>query len=702
MKNGKGAKFGKTIVFVGLCTILVSLGIGTASAENMIVDTVADFNYINNNGDWHPNNWGGKYGPIYNITLGGCCTQSRDINIYHGCSGAALRLDYNVTEGFAGWYTKFQWSPTEYDKDLSDYEEFHFWVRGDPVNGCTSTFKVEFKDGDTIGEYIVEGVNTSWQEIIINLSYDVSPQPDWQKMDEFTIIFEDWRVTERKGTLYVDDIQFIDTDKHYKTDKEFLDFVAEKAFMYFWETAQTVENTNPTSYGLIPDTTGNVGYATYDRKSSIAGNGFGLTALCIGAEMGRINKSEAEERVYKALLSHRNIQLKQSQNSSLWGKYCFFYHFLDINPDNGRENNGQRDANTEVSSIDTALFIAGVITAGEYFGYNESIKNLAEEIYSAVQWNKFFNTSLNQFYMGWKPEYGSNYTISASDGGYFTYNISTGWNGTWDTYTDEALLICLLAAGAPNESYRVPINNSFYSFNKRSWENCNYVTYPYPNGTRIISSWSGSLFNYFFAHCWWDFRNKEDLKNVNWWNNSVNAALANKYYCNHELKNKFQTYNDANCWGVTACSGNCNYLEKTAKPCWCCNASCPISGHPTDEGTLAPYGAISCMPFFSYNKSENPSFQSLKHYVEKSDQKLWNQYGPVDSFNLGNNSSCEDDWYAPGYLAIGVGPMLIGIHNYHAMNDPNISSTYDWFMNNTHITMVDDATLNKKCGGWNK
>ncbi len=502
-------------------------------------------------------------------------------------------------------------------------------------------------------------------------------------------------MTERKGTLYVDDIQFIDTDNHYKTDKEFLDFVAEKAFMYFWETAQTVENTNPTSYGLIPDTTGNVGYATYDRKSSIAGNGFGLTALCIGAERGRINKSEAEERVYKALLSHRNIQLKQSQNSSLWGKYCFFYHFLDINPDNGRENNGQRDANTEVSSIDTALFIAGVITAGEYFGYNESIKNLAEEIYSAVQWNKFFNTSLNQFYMGWKPEYGSNYTISASDGGYFTYNISTGWNGTWDTYTDEALLICLLAAGAPNESYRVPINNSFYSFNKRSWENCNYVTYPYPNGTRIISSWSGSLFNYFFAHCWWDFRNKEDLKNVNWWNNSVNAALANKYYCNHELKNKFQTYNDANCWGVTACSGNCNYLEKTAKPCWCCNASCPISGHPTDEGTLAPYGAISCMPFFSYNKSENPSFQSLKHYVEKSDQKLWNQYGPVDSFNLGNNSSCEDDWYAPGYLAIGVGPMLIGIHNYHAMNDPNISSTYDWFMNNTHITMVDDATLNK-------
>jgi hypothetical protein len=69
MKNGKGAKFGKTIVFVGLCAILVSLGIGTASAENMIVDTVADFNYINNNGDWHPNNWGGKYGPIYNITL---------------------------------------------------------------------------------------------------------------------------------------------------------------------------------------------------------------------------------------------------------------------------------------------------------------------------------------------------------------------------------------------------------------------------------------------------------------------------------------------------------------------------------------------------------------------------------------------------------------------------------------------------------
>lgn len=226
MKREKGLKFRKTLLFVGLCAILVSLSFGTASAENMIVDTVADFNYINNNGDWHPNNWGGSFGLIY--AFGGCCTQSRDINTYHGCFGASLRLDYNVTEGFAGWYTKFQWSPTKYDKDLSDYEEFHFWVRGGPVNGCTSTFKVEFKDGDTIGEYIVDGVNTSWQEIIINLSYDVSPQPDWRKMDEFTIVFEDWRVTEKRGTLYVDDIQFIDTDNHYNTDDEFLDFVAKK------------------------------------------------------------------------------------------------------------------------------------------------------------------------------------------------------------------------------------------------------------------------------------------------------------------------------------------------------------------------------------------------------------------------------------------------------------------------------------------
>lgn len=697
MKREKGVKFGKTMLFVGLCAILVSLSIGTASAENMIVDTVADFNYINNNGNWHPNNWGGSFGLIY--AFGGCCTQSRDINTYHGCFGASLRLDYNVTEGFAGWYTKFQWSPTKYDKDLSDYEEFHFWVRGDPMNGCTSRFKVEFKDGDTIGEYIVDGVNTSWQEIIINLSYDVSPQPDWRKMDEFTIVFEDWRVTEKRGTLYVDDIQFIDTDNYYNTDDEFLDFVAKKAFMYFWDTAQTDENTNQTSYGLIPDTTGNVGYATYDRKSSIAGNGFGLTALCIGAERGWINKSEAEDRVYKTLLSHRNIQLKQSQNSSLWGKYGFFYHFLDITPDNGIENNGQRDGKTEVSSIDTVLFIAGVITAGEYFGYNEHIKNLAEEIYSTVQWNKFFNTTLNQFYMEWKPEYkDNNSSIPAPDGGYFTYNNSTKWNGTWDTYTDETLLICLLAAGAPNESYRVPINNSFYSFDRRSWENCSYITYPYPDGTKIISSWTGSLFNYFFAHCWWDFRNKADLKNVNWWTNSVNAALANKYYCNNELKNKFQTYNDANCWGVTACSGNCSYLGKEAKPCWCCDASCPISGHPADEGTLAPYGAISCMPFFSSNKSENPSFQSLKHYIEKSDKKLWNQYGPVDSFNLGTKSFCEDDWYAPGYFAIAVGPLLIGIHDYRAMKGSNISSTYDWFMKNMHIKMVDDATFEIRTG----
>lgn len=256
--------------------------------------------------------------------------------------------------------------------------------------------------------------------------------------------------------------------------------------------------TGSKGYGLIKDKT-----EFADDVSSIASVGYGFAALIIGVEHNWISYKKAFDRANKTLDTF--IQNVESVNG-------FFYHFIDI-------NTGKRVWNCEVSIIDTAIFICGAITAGEYFGGD--VKDKAEYLYKKINWRWYTNPNTNQFYMGYSKE--------------------KGFWGAWDMYAEQ-LMQYVLGVSSPTFSVAPDIYDSF-SKQKKDYKQIKDIIYTY----------GGTLFTYQFSHAWIDFKNKKDSNGIDWFANSVKATKANRQFC-IDNKDKFKTFGEDS-WGLTACSG---------------------------------------------------------------------------------------------------------------------------------------------------
>ncbi len=376
------------------------------------------------------------------------------------------------------------------------------------------------------------------------------------------------------------------------TDDEFLDMIEKNAFDFFLDHQNL-------GTGLFSDTTGG-------GDASIASTGFGIAALCIGAERGWISKYDAQKRTMLALDAF--LPKSEDGDSLAEGRYGFFYHFLDI-------NTGKRAGKSEISTVDTAILVCGAITAGEYFGGD--VRNKANKIYENVEWEKFLcldkGPFLNTFSMGWSPERGM-------------------LESYWDYYTDEVILIDLLAIGSP--AHPVPAD-AFYAWirNKGS----------YGDGKEFIYSWHGALFSYQYANVWFDFRNMVDKNGVNWFDNSTDATLANRQFC-IDNSDKFKGYGP-NGWGITSMARPEAYTMHFGVP--------PTgNGEPEYDGTLSPTGPAGSIVFTPYL-----SLSALK-YMYMSYPRLWGQYGMKDSFDADQN------WYSTTYYGIGQAMMLLPIENF--------------------------------------
>ena len=192
------------------------------------------------------------------------------------------------------------------------------------------------------------------------------------------------------------------------TDDQFLDEIEQAIFLYFWEQASSTT-------GQVKDRAFAAGNDTR-TVSSIASTGFGLTALCIADQRGSRASCDIVARVQATL----NFVLNQ-----LPGQNGFFYHFVDM-------NTGARAFNSEVSSIDTAILLCGVLTCRQHF-QDQQITDLATQIYQRVDWPWMLNGG-STFSMGWTPENGF---------------IPT----RWDTYS-ELMMLYLLAMEHPRIRYR--------------------------------------------------------------------------------------------------------------------------------------------------------------------------------------------------------------------------------------------------------
>ena len=401
-------------------------------------------------------------------------------------------------------------------------------------------------------------------------------------------------------------VTLIDCPVQPMSDDEFLDMVERKAFDFFNDHQNKAT-------GLFSDTTGG-------GDASIASTGFGLAALSIGAQRGWITKEEARKRAELTLDSF--LPGAKGEESVAEGRYGFFYHFLD-------PNTGRRAGKAEISTVDTAILVAGAITAGEYFG--GSIKEKAEKLYSRVQWSKFLSKDYpvkNMYSMGWSPERGF-------------------LDSYWDYYTDEGILVTLLAIGSPGEPASADV---FYAWTRNKGS--------YGKGKEFIYSWCGALFSYQYANAWFDFRDLTDKQGVNWFENSTNATIANRQFCIDNMS-KSKTFGP-NSWGITSMARPEGYTMHFGTP--------PSgNGTPEYDGTISPTGPAGSIVFTPYL-----SLSALKH-MYLNYPKLWGQYGLRDSFNA------DKSWYSPIYYGIGEAMILLPIENFRT------GFIWKYFMKNAHV-----------------
>lgn len=361
-------------------------------------------------------------------------------------------------------------------------------------------------------------------------------------------------------------------------DEQFLDLVGRKAFDYF-------RDEHHPETGLVKDKSLN-GAGDTNTIASIAATGFGLTAMCIGAERVWIPKDDVYEYCLKTLRFFRDKMVTE---------HGFHYHFVNW-------STGKPTKYSEVSSIDTALFLAGALTAGEYFEGTD-VERLAAELYERADFPWMLNNG-KTLCMGWKP-----------DEGFLKMR--------WDNY-DEALILYLLAVASP--THPVPAD-SWAAVKKKIG-----MYGPY------IMIFSPPLFTHQYSQCWMDLRNKNDGV-ADYFENSRIATLANRQFC-IDQREKFKTYSE-NIWGLTASLGPNGYKAYGAAP-----------DRAVHDGTVAPTAAGGSIVF-------TPEFSvpALKEMHAKFKSKLWGKYGFGDAFNV------DRDWFSNEVLGIDQGPILLMIEN---------------------------------------
>src|SRR5271155_4410059 len=294
-------------------------------------------------------------------------------------------------------------------------------------------------------------------------------------------------------------------------DEQFLDELEKRNFQFFWEQASPLS-------GLIRDRC-NAQANDNSVVASIAATGFGLTALCIADKRGFVSRAEAQER---ALLTLRFLWKKMPTHRG------FFYHFADI-------NTGERVWDSEVSSVDTAILLCGILACREHFAH-PGITQLADLIFDRVDWT-WLSEDTSLLPHGWTPEYGF---------------LSSRWD-----YYSELMMMYLLGLGSLSHPLK-----------EQAWSAWKRLTFEY-EGLRYIGSFA-PLFVHQYSQAWFDFRGKRD-KYADYFENSVTATEVHRRFC-LELGKQFPDYSD-NLWGITASDSEHGYVVWGGPP-----ATGPIDG----------------------------------------------------------------------------------------------------------------------------
>ena len=387
---------------------------------------------------------------------------------------------------------------------------------------------------------------------------------------------------------------------------------------YFMDTTNFKQGSK--GFGLVRDRQTNI------YLSSIAATGFLLASYPVFVELEYMEYDNAKHLVNLTFDTILNIQ---SDNTTSYGG-CIS-HFLDI-------ETGKRYGTSEISTVDTAILVSGVISAAQYF--KDDLIEKGNKIWGNVDYNKFVTTRDGKYYISMG--------ISDLD--------NPKQLSPWDYYAEQ-LMIYILGAGNPNPEHR--ISSKFYkTITKQKG---------IFNGISHIYSWFGSLFTYQFSHAFFNFKLYNDENGINYFANSVKASKTNYFYCK-SLQKIYKTFTTPS-WGLTACDIPKGYSgELGAKPRGFGGDS---EEYLKIQGTVAPTAAISSMPF-----TPNESYDALVYY--QSNKEICHfKYGLIDSFNFDYEGG---QWYDKDFIGIDKGIEVLQLYNY--INTDFVSNLA---MNNSYV-----------------
>ena len=407
----------------------------------------------------------------------------------------------------------------------------------------------------------------------------------------------------------------------------FLLELQERTFRFFWETA------NPEN-GLIPDR-----YPT-PSYSSIAAVGFALTTYPIGVERGYITRQQAQQRVLTTLrFFARAPQGSEARGGT--GHRGFFYHFLDM-------KTGERFEDSELSTVDTAILLAGALFCQSYFDGSDpeevEIRSLVDNIYRRVDW-RWAQPQAPAISLGWSPEEG-----------FLKYD----WRGY-----NEAMLVYLLALGSPTFPVGLDAWAEWTSTYDKHWGTFfgqEFLSFP-------------PLFGHQYTHVWTDLRDIRDAymkrRGLDYFENSRRAVYAQQAYAVAN-PSRCRDYG-ATIWGITASDGpaDVEIEDISGRRRFRTYAARGIDGTGKhDDCTLAPTAVVASMPF-----APELVIPTTLEMHRRFGQHIYSKYGFLDAFNrtfifdvpLRHGRRVPDfGWVAGDYLGIDQGAMLAMIENYRS------------------------------------
>lgn len=393
-------------------------------------------------------------------------------------------------------------------------------------------------------------------------------------------------------------------------NEQTLDQLQRAAFGYFLQAV------NPAN-GLIADT------SRENSPASIGVVGFALSAYPVAVERGWMARADAVDRSLATLRFFHDSD--QSGSPEATGYKGFYYHFLDM-------HTGARVWRSELSTIDSALLIAGALTAGRYFTANTpdetELRELVETLYLRVDW-RWSQGGAATIRQGWKPE-----------SGFLHYG--------WDGY-NESIVLYVLAMGSPAH----PLKDDCYE----AWT----ATYQWENLYGYEFLYAGPLFIHQFSHAWIDFRGIQDRfmreKRCDYFENSRRATEVQREYARRN-PHEFTGY-DENCWGLTACDGPSHQLPELA------NERRRLFGYAArgvpygpDDGTLGGGAALASLPF-----APASALCAARNMLERYPEMLSAQQY-TSSFNPTLASADRGAWVSAGHFGLDQGILVMMIENH--------------------------------------